>query len=51
VLEWPKTEQEFGPPLDHRLDAGTVISLAKQAGFQKIKSISLTHLVLYLLDR
>ncbi len=51
VLEWPKKEQEFGPPLDHRLDVKSVISLAEQAGFHKIVSISLTYLLLYLFDR
>jgi ubiquinone/menaquinone biosynthesis C-methylase UbiE len=51
VLEWPKTEQEFGPPLDHRLNAETVISLSKRAGFLNVEMIPLTYLVLYRMDR
>ena len=39
VLEWPKKQQEFGPPLDHRLDADKVISLSKRAGFLNVEII------------
>ena len=51
VLEWPKEQQEFGPPLDHRLDADEVISLSKRTGFLNIEMMPLTHLVLYRMDR
>ncbi len=51
VLEWRDEEQEFGPPLDHRLDANVVITLAERAGFRKIETIPLTYLVLYRMDR
>ncbi len=51
VLEWPKEQQEFGPPPDHRLDTDEVISLSKRAGFLNVEMIPLTYLVLYRMDR
>ena len=51
VLEWPKEQQEFGPPADHRLGTDEVISLSKRAGFRNVEMIPLTYLVLYRMDR
>jgi ubiquinone/menaquinone biosynthesis C-methylase UbiE len=51
VLEWPKEQQEFGPPPEHRLDHDEVISLSKRTGFLNVEMIPLTYLVLYRLDR
>jgi ubiquinone/menaquinone biosynthesis C-methylase UbiE len=51
VLEWPKEQQEFGPPPDHRLDAAEVVSHSKRAGFLNVAKIPLTNLVLYRMDR
>jgi ubiquinone/menaquinone biosynthesis C-methylase UbiE len=51
VLEWPKEQQEFGPPLDHRLDADELLSLSKRTGYRNVEMIPLTHLVLYRMDR
>jgi len=51
VLEWPKEQQEFGPPPDHRLDADEVVSQSKRAGFLNVEMIPLTYLVLYRMDR
>jgi ubiquinone/menaquinone biosynthesis C-methylase UbiE len=51
ILEWPKAEQEFGPPLDHRLDANVAITLADRAGFRKLETTPLSWLVLYRMDR
>ncbi len=36
ILEWPKAEQEFGPPLEHRLDTNLVTAYFEGAGFRKI---------------
>ncbi len=50
ILEWPYREQEYGPPLDHRLQHEDMVSYAPQAGFSKIANLTLTPLVLYRLD-
>ncbi len=47
ILEWRYEQQEFGPPIEHRLKPEKVISWAKQAGFSSIETTQLTHLVLY----
>lgn len=51
ILEWPKAEQEFGPPLEHRLDANLVTAYFEGAGFRKIITTPLSWLVLYRTDR
>lgn len=48
VLEWPYRQEEFGPPLEHRLNPMVVMDLAKQIGFQKMEMQTLAHMVLYL---
>jgi ubiquinone/menaquinone biosynthesis C-methylase UbiE len=50
VLEWPKEEQLFGPPIEHRLAYEDLTSLARQAGFKSVQPIRLESLVLYRLD-
>lgn len=50
VLEFPKIEQSFGPPLEHRLSEEQIREFAARAGLVKMKMIPLTHLVLYLFD-
>jgi ubiquinone/menaquinone biosynthesis C-methylase UbiE len=47
ILEWPFLDQEFGPPLAHRLNPTEIADLARQAGFPHPKNIPLTHLALY----
>ena len=49
-LEWPYRDEEFGPPLAHRLKPETIAGLAQQAGFKAIESQSLTNLTLYQLS-
>jgi ubiquinone/menaquinone biosynthesis C-methylase UbiE len=51
VLEWPFREQAAGPPLEDRLKEDAVIGLAAAAGFAGIRTVPLTHLVLYLFDK
>ena len=50
ILEFPKIEQPFGPPLNHRLEAQQVIDFAHNAGLKETKIVELEHLVLYLWD-
>ncbi|MHB0858128.1 MAG: class I SAM-dependent methyltransferase [Anaerolineae bacterium] len=50
VLEWPYLEQEFGPPLAHRLPAEEIVALGEQAGIGRLEAHSLQHLVLYRAD-
>jgi len=47
VLEWQYKQEEFGPPIEHRLKPEKVISLARQAGFSSIETTQLTYLILY----
>ncbi len=50
VLEWPYREQEFGPPLAHRLRPEVVEEEARKAGFSKVESLLLEKMVLYRLE-
>ncbi|MBA4386110.1 MAG: hypothetical protein C0410_15345 [Anaerolinea sp.] len=50
VLEWPYETAEFGPPLEHRLEFEKIEAAAKKAGFNKINSVRLENLVLYLME-
>jgi ubiquinone/menaquinone biosynthesis C-methylase UbiE len=47
ILEWRYEQQEFGPPIEHRLKPEQVISWAKEAGFSSIETTQLAYLVLY----
>jgi hypothetical protein len=47
LLEWEYQEQEFGPPLEHRLQSTFIQELAEKAGFKKVEIIKLTSLILY----
>jgi ubiquinone/menaquinone biosynthesis C-methylase UbiE len=47
ILEWPYLDQEFGPPLAHRLNPIEIADLARQAGFTHPENIPLTYLTLY----
>jgi len=50
ILEWPYEIQEFGPPMEHRVDPKAITSMAGQAGFKEPVAIRLTNLSLYLLE-
>ena len=50
ILEFPKREQPFGPPLAHRLDAEQVTGFGVQAGLGEAKVVELEHLVVYVWD-
>lgn len=47
ILEWPYEDNEFGPPLAHRLKPSEIEDLAKQAGYAQMDSVILTNVVLY----
>ncbi|HSB67612.1 MAG TPA: class I SAM-dependent methyltransferase [Anaerolineales bacterium] len=47
ILEWRYQEEEFGPPLEHRLSLAQIADLVQKAGFAHLESIPLTYLVLY----
>lgn len=47
ILEWPYQDEEFGPPLAHRLKPEEVTAIAYKAGFEKIETFHLEHVVLY----
>lgn len=47
ILEWEYLEQDFGPPLKHRLKSTFIQELAEKAGFKKVHVIKLTSLILY----
>jgi ubiquinone/menaquinone biosynthesis C-methylase UbiE len=47
ILEWIYQEQDFGPPLAHRIAPATIQDLARQVGFTVFEIIPLTQLLLY----
>jgi len=47
VLEWPYREEETGPPPAHRLKEETVTTLAREAGFKRVETLPLSHMVLF----
>ena len=50
ALEWPYLEQEFGPPLAHRLKPEEVEKVAREVGFSRFESFHLDKLVLYRME-
>jgi len=51
VLEWPYTEQDFGPPLKDRLKSEEVTRMGNSARFSQVRAIPLEHLILFLLEK
>ncbi len=47
VLEWPHEEQEYGPPMEHRLTDERIRTAADQAGFTAIDGQRLAHMAFY----
>ncbi|MFT8313086.1 MAG: class I SAM-dependent methyltransferase [Clostridium sp.] len=43
IIEWKKSDGEFGPPLDHRLDEVVSVGLLSNAGFINISSININE--------
>jgi ubiquinone/menaquinone biosynthesis C-methylase UbiE len=50
VLEWPFQQEEYGPPLAHRLKPERVAALARSAGFQNVEILPLAHSTLFRLS-
>ncbi len=51
VLEWPYQQEEFGPPLEHRLSPERIAELAQEAGIGKGKILPMAHTVLYTFEK
>jgi ubiquinone/menaquinone biosynthesis C-methylase UbiE len=47
ILEWQHKQEEFGPPLEHRLKEEFVCELATSSGYRDVNVIPLRTLVLY----
>jgi ubiquinone/menaquinone biosynthesis C-methylase UbiE len=47
ILEWAYGEDGFGPPLAHRVAPEALKIWVQQAGFSKLETLPLAHLVLY----
>ena len=50
ILEWPYREEEIGPPIYHRLVPERVTTLASTTGFTRIQTITLAHMILFILQ-
>ena len=50
ILEWQYKQQDFGPPLQHRLKSDDVVEFAKKTGFASTKLLQLTDMILYHLE-
>ena len=51
ILEWDYKQEEFGPPIEHRLKPDFIKTLAEKTGYKKFEAIRLNHLVLYKLSK
>jgi ubiquinone/menaquinone biosynthesis C-methylase UbiE len=51
VLEWPYTEQDFGPGMEERLEPSKIQKLAAEAGFTRGEVFLLENLVFYRFDK
>jgi len=38
IIDWEKTDSDFGPPKEHRLDKSIIINVLKNIGFKYIKA-------------
>ena len=47
ILEWAYHDESFGPPLAHRVAPEVLAQWGQQAGFLKVETLPLAHLVLY----
>jgi len=47
VLEWPYRAEDFGPPLEHRLQPETLKRAAHKAGCIQFEKIELDYMLLY----
>jgi ubiquinone/menaquinone biosynthesis C-methylase UbiE len=47
ILEWQHKQEEFGPPLEHRLREEVIRDLALSTGYRSFNAVPLDTLVLY----
>jgi ubiquinone/menaquinone biosynthesis C-methylase UbiE len=47
ILEWQHKQEEFGPPLEHRLTEEFIRDLAVSTGYRSVETLPLNTLVLY----
>lgn len=47
ILEWEYAEEEFGPPIEHRLKSSFIREITEKAGFRNLEIVKLTNLILY----
>lgn len=47
ILEWKYKQEDFGPPIEHRLKPEFIKKLSTEAGYKNFKVIELKNLVLY----
>ena len=48
VLEFPYVREDHGPPLEHRLEPGAVLEMARRAGLGGIEHLKLAHMELFI---
>lgn len=51
ILEWPHREQDFGPPLEHRVSPEFVERLLARVPLPPPRRVELEHVDLYLIDK
>ena len=47
ILEWPYTEGEYGPPLEHRIKPEVFAFLINEAGYKSFEKVELKNLLFY----
>ena len=51
ILEWNYKQEEYGPPLEHRLKSEFIKELALRTGYSSCNEIKLKNLILYKLEK
>ena len=51
ILEWNYKEEDFGPPLEHRLKPEFIKELSVETGYKNFREVKLNNLVLYILSK
>ncbi len=51
ILEWEYKQEDFGPPLEHRLKSDFIKKLAEDTGYKNFEAIKMNKLVLYKLAK
>ena len=51
ILEWQHKQEDFGPPIEHRLKPEFIENMAFSVGYKNVNIFSLSTLVLYILEK